>query len=618
MHFQLDLTERPQAIGRGVLGEPAPGTADGERLDSSEGRVVRQLVEALLFEQLVEFEVRPRSPAGETTERPASVYRSNVDFKVGGDQYRCAAAITAFGRVRVAEGSVRRVRGDRPVDVRSLVRSLALDAETAGCLESELLQTVELCRWNHQNLAHHLEPRRALGFQVLESALIEGHPYHPCFKTRTGFSLEDHRAFGPEAGRAFQLEWLAVLRSQVRLALPSDETSFWLNELGAQTLAELSRRLQGCGGDLKSHALLPIHPWQLRALRSKLEGAIARGQVMVLGECGDQYRATQSLRTLVNVTHPEKANVKLPLDVVCTSSRRNLQPHFACTAPMLSDWLEQLVTEDPYLQVGSRVILLKEYAGMMFEPGAGQASAGHGEPSVLLAGMVGAVYRESVLGKVPPGEEAVPFTALLAEEADGRPFIADWLERHGVEAWVRQLIEVVVIPMWHLLVHHGIAFESHAQNLVLLHQGGWPTRIAARDFHEETEFVPGFLGRPELEPSFERIDPYFASVPDDDGYRMASVEALRQLFVDTVFVFNLAELSFLLERSGAYEETRFWVDVREALARYEQSGVTDPKRIERIWITEPHIVVESLLKKKILGAGRLEFFEHQVENALAC
>ncbi len=41
---------------------------------------------------------------------------------------------------------------------------------------------------------------------------------------------------------------------------------------------------------------------------------------MVLGECGDQYRATQSLRTLVNATHPEKANDKLALDVVCTSS----------------------------------------------------------------------------------------------------------------------------------------------------------------------------------------------------------------------------------------------------------------------------------------------------------
>ncbi len=144
--------------------------------------MVRQLVEALLFEQLVEFEVRPLPRQARPRERPASVYRSNVDFKVGGDQVRGRSG----GHHRLRAGARRRgfgqagEGGDRPVDVRSLVRSLALDAETAGRLESELLQTVELCCWNHQNLAHHLDqgglefPKAecASGLEVVRQVLV--------------------------------------------------------------------------------------------------------------------------------------------------------------------------------------------------------------------------------------------------------------------------------------------------------------------------------------------------------------------------------------------------------------------------------------------------------------
>jgi len=617
MHFLVQEvpTEPVRPTG---LEAPERVLAPGEGCDPSEERVIRQLVEALLFERLVEFQLRPRTAWGDADDPRRSVYRFAVHFRLAGEDYSCVAALSAFGRLRLGEGSLRRTRGGSPqVDVPGLVRALGLDAASEARLEGELSQTVELCRWNRRHLQHHLAPRRALGFQDLESALVEGHPYHPCFKTRTGFSLEDHRAFGPEAGAEFQLEWLAISRSLTRVALPSEEGEFWQKELGDDRFADLMLRAKRCGAELQRYALFPIHPWQLRRLRPRLEAAIAAGEVIPLGACGDRYRATQSLRTLVNTTRPQKANVKLPLDVVCTSSRRNLQAHFACTAPLLSEWLDELVAADPYLKEGPRVVLLKEYAGMMFEPERAAPASAHGDPSVDLVGMVGAVYRESVLGKLAAGEAAVPFTALFAVEADGRPFIAAWLERHGTEVWVTRLIEVVLLPIWHLLVHHGVAFEAHAQNLVLLHQDGWPSRIVLRDFHEETEFVADFLARPELAPRFERVDPYFATIADDDGYRMASVESLRQLFMDTVYVFNFAELSFLLERYCGFEESRFWSRVRQHLLYYERSGLTDPKRIARIWVSDAQIAVESLLKKKLLGAGRLEFFEHQTENTVA-
>lgn len=613
MHYQTNGTKRTEPAELWGRELPSESRGLGEAPDPSTQRVIRQLVEALLFERLVDSRTETQ-PVGLATDSPESTYQA-VAFGVGNDDYRCFAAIKAFGRVRVADGSVQRISHGvgRAAGLREIVRSLPIEEVDKQRLLGELLQTVELCRWNRDCLQHHLQPRRALGFQELESALVEGHLYHPSFKARTGFSLDDHRTFGPEAGGEFQLEWLAIARPRLEQALPCGEATFWRHELGEREFLELSKRLSRRGGDLDEYSLVPIHPWQLRSLRSRLEPAVTTGEVVLLGSIGDHYRASQSLRTLVNTSHPERANVKLPLNVVCTSSHRNLEPHFVRTAPMLSDWLETLTASDPYLQDGPRLLLLKEYAGLSCEVLAEAEADGVWSE---LQGMVGAIYRESVLSKLEPGEAAVPFTAMMVVEVDGRPFIADWLDTYATEPWVDRLLEVVLLPLWHMLVHHGIAFEAHAQNLILVHRDGWPTKIVLRDFHEDTEFVPDFLARPELEPRFERLDPHFETIADDDGYRMASTEALRQLFMDTVYVFNLADLSFLLERYRNFTESRFWSLVRSHLRNYQLAGVTDRARIDRISTDAPEIIVESLLKKKLLGGGVLDYFEHQVPNTL--
>lgn len=583
-------------------------------LDEPERRVVRQLVEALLFEGLVSFRSAPRAPGSGF----AAIYDRDFAFRLGQVPVRCVGAVSSFGRIRVAEGSIEhRAHGVwREAPLRQLVESLDVDAEARQRLLTELTQTVALCRWNRAHLAHHLRPRRGLSFQELESALHEGHPYHPSFKARAGFSLEDHRDYGPEAATRFQLQWLAVDARRVRTALPEAPERFWARELGERVYAELTTRLTDQGASWDDRALLPVHPWQLRALDGPaLRQAFTERVLLPLGPAGDRYRASQSLRTLLNADRPEASHVKLPLATVCTSSPRHFRAHFVCTAPAVSEWLGAVVGEDPFLR--DRAVLLREYAAALFTPSprAQGAAAPHGAEA--LEGMLGVILRESVVTKLAPGEEAVPFNALTVVEADGRPFIAEWLDAHGVEAWVARLLEVMLLPLWHLLVHHGIAFEAHPQNLILLHRGGWPERLALRDFHDDTEYVADFLRRPELLPDLGRIDPYFDTVPDDDGYRMASTDDLRELFTDTAYVFNLADLSFLLERHAGFVEELFWERTRQALAAYGAAGMTEPERIARVACDAPELPAESLLEKKLRGGRLLDFFSHPVPNPLS-
>jgi siderophore synthetase component len=269
---------------------------------------------------------------------------------------------------------------------------------------------------------------------------------------------------------------------------------------------------------------------------------------------------------------------------------------------------------DAFLQESGHLLLLKEYAALLYEPRAEEGASNAAKHP--LEGKIGAIFRESVCHELDAALEAVPFTALMLVESDGRPFIADWLISHGTDRWVDRLLEVMLIPIWHMLVHCGVALEAHAQNLILVHKNGWPEQIILRDFHEATEFVSEYLAKPQLLPDFASLDPFFNGLEDDVGYRMASTEALRELVMDTLYVFNLSDLSFLLERFCDFKEQDFWTLVRARLLAYKLSGVTDPCRIERIGSSAAEMVVESLLTKKFRDGGELDYFEHTIKNTL--
>lgn len=591
-----------------------------ESSDKEEQRVVRQFVEALLYEEIVEFSSEDRINFSAEFNHFDGVFDNIYSFNMGGRAFRCLGARRIFERIRIADGSVQILEHDkeyrsdkeyRECRIEELICYLDTDSETKMRLLGELMQTIALCRWNTRYLEHHKKPRRELNFAQLESAITEGHLYHPSFKARTGFTLQDHIQYGPEAAGTIQFRWLAIQSQHVEYNYPSASIDFWTEELGEEQFTVLSKRLESLGKNWLSYALVPIHPWQVDAIQNRgLADAIDCGDIIELGEAGDFYQATQSLRTLVNVSHPEKANVKIPLNLVSTSSHRNLQDHFVCTAPAISTWLQEVVAKDEYLQREGKLLLLSEYAGLLYKP-EDETKAKE------MDGLIGAIFRESIVDKLQPGEEAIPFTALMLVESDNRPFIADWLDRYGVDAWVNRLLDVMLVPIWHMLVHNGIAFEAHCQNLILTHKDGWPHRIALRDFHEDMEYVEDYLKFPEHLPKLAETDSYFETIALDEGFSMSDIDELRELFMDTVYVLNLADLSFLLERYHDYSETQFWNRVRNHLNGYRQSGITRSARIDRIGAENPSIIVESLLKKKILNGGTLDYFEHTVSNPLA-
>lgn len=565
-------------------------------------RVIRQLVEAALFERVL----------------PYQYDGSWFTFRAGAQTYRARGKLSGFGRVRLAEEDIWQLNGglQHSVDLASLVQALPASAGVGERLLQELEQTIAFCRWDQENL-HPSDDRRGLSYIALESAIHEGHPYHPCFKSRTGFNFADHAQFGPEAGNPFQLCWLAVRRHYLAIYLDCpDEQQFWLRELGLATWQQLQDAMAAQDIGLTDYALLPIHPWQLKALQTTLQKAAAQKHLIPLGSAGDYYQASISLRTLLNVSHPDKANIKLPLNVVNSSSLRTIEPHSVGTAPVLSQWLQRLINQDPWFSQYTTLDIQHEYAGMVLKDHvAGEADTKAENDWLLqLAPSLSVIFRDNNAIHASPFT-ATPFVALSLREADGDAFIAPWLQHYGIQNWVSRLLEVVVLPVWHLLVRHGIALETHAQNMTLLHDNGWPQKLVLRDFHESLEFVSEFLADPERQPHFAALHPDYVRPAPDRYYWMSSVEALRELLVDTLFVYNLAELAYLLEQQFDYPESCFWLLLDEALSRYADTAKDWSGRLAQLDLYQEQIQTESLLRKKLSGHPNTEF-HHSIPNPL--
>lgn len=557
-------------------------------------RVLRQLVAALLYEGVLQPTI-----GGEGADRTFAWTSAGTDC-------RCRGSIGAFGRIRIAAGSIeaRGPGGWAGAALTTIVDALPTDALSAESLLAELEQTIAFCRRNAA-----LPPRgsrRDLGFSDLEGALDEGHPYHPSFKARTGFSPADHDAYGPEAGQSFQLVWIAVDRRRLHMALPVAEDAFWLSELGAPVFRDLQARRAAAVVNPAAFGLLPLHPWQWHRLKEgALAGWLADGTAHGLGPAGDRYRASQSVRTLMNVDDPERANIKLAMDMVNTSARRTIEPHSVCSAPAISRWLAGVVAGDLLFEERYPLAILPEYAGIV----ADRAGPLNGP----LAGQLAAIWRRSAESTLGAGDAAVPFNALMVVEADGRPFIDPWVRRFGLAAWLDRLVEVAVLPAWHLLVRHGIATEAHGQNMVLVHHDGWPARLVLRDFHDSVEFVHGFLADPARVPDFLAMDPAYGRAGPNAFYWMEAVKDLRDLMLDTIFVYNLTEVSRLLEVAYGLPEETFWQAIAARLARYAAEHRLEARQA-LLACTGPTFHTESLVTRKLRGSAIAH--AHAVPNPL--
>jgi 2-[(L-alanin-3-ylcarbamoyl)methyl]-3-(2-aminoethylcarbamoyl)-2-hydroxypropanoate synthase len=508
------------------------------------GRVVRQLVESLVYEGTLSSEI----VAGRWTVRRRF----------------------SFDRVRV----------DGPDGTQSprsvLDEVVAADPDRRSRFAEELERTAENDALVLRHWRRAARPAAGAGYDELESLVVDGHRYHPSYKSRLGFTADDNVAYGPEFSSRLRPVWVALHPEVAQCSA--------LDASGPETR--------------DGRVLLPVHPWQWRRHASTTWAPlVAEGALVPLGEGRDDYRAEQSIRTLANVSRPARPTLKLALSIVTTSTARTLAPHAVANAPLITGWLQRIAAGDPYLAAELRPVLLGERLGVAHSP------------------ELAAIWRDSLHPYLADGEQAAPFTALTHVDATGAPFIGGWVEEQGVEPWARRLLEVTIPPVLHFLVAHGIGLEAHAQNVILIHEAGRPRRLALRDFSDGIRFSVAGLADPAGRPPLRPTPPGHLAVNRNSYVEARTDDDVRDFMHDCLFFVNLAELAMFLEDRFELPEERFWSVARRVVDDHRRRFPDLAERAARFDVLAAEVSVEQLATRRLLPDTEVRL--HRVRNPLA-
>ncbi|GDY28841.1 IucA/IucC family protein [Gandjariella thermophila] len=488
-------------------------------------------------------------------------------LRLAGAAYTFTARRTAFGGWAVDPASVRRstagILGDdvtEPThDVQQFLadacRTLDLDPATMANMLAEATATLAA----DVIMAESARPVAALanlGHAELEGHLT-GHPWLVANKGRLGFSAADLAAYAPEARTPVRLPWLAVHRglAEFRGTPELSERVVVTHELDAPTVAGFAEALRERGHAPDAYVWLPVHPWQLdHVVRTLWAPELATGRIVELGEAPDRYLPTQAIRTMSNVDHPERYQVKLPLRILNTSVYRGIPPHCTLAAPMTTQWLRGIWSADKRLAEWGTELLGEVASVTVRHP---QLSRVDGVPYQWLE-TLGCIWREPL--SLGAGERAWALAAVLHVDRDGRPLVSEYIRRAGgdAEAWLAALLRVLLRPLVHVLYTYGITVNPHGENvLIVTGADGLPARAVVKDLVDDVNVS--------VEPVPERG-------PEPDSHDRVLPRkpwhVLRQYLVDALLVGVFRPLADLLAEHHGIDREAFWGRVRGEIEAY--------------------------------------------------
>lgn len=557
-------------------------------------RIMRQTLEALFYEEIMEYD-----------QEGNNWYFYGTGINGNNVNYSCKAAEKwSFSKPQIEKNSIQR-EGDSCTDIYLFLEEVIkynIKAPNTSQFTEELLATLEKDNQSKQYQVEEI-PEKDIHYEALESHMIDGHPYHPSYKSRIGFSMADNFAYGPEFNQDINVYWIAVAEQLVDINISKDYESAKIIEehMTKKDLDQFNHILKEKGCENKEYHFMPVHPWQLEnKIQSLFIEQIMNKDIVILGVLNDSYRAQQSIRSLSHRKNELACYIKFPLSIINTSTSRILAHHTTQNAPLISDWLYKILKNDATLGEG-KVQILREVMGLSFRYDDLQPVQ-YG----LAYGSLGVIFRENVSKYVSNEEEAWPLNAISHIQKNGTPFLQTAIDQYGMENWSHALLEVVIRPIIHLLYRHGIALESHAQNIILVVEDNFPKRIILKDLHDGVRYHSAQLLNPELKPKL---------YPEPESHRKfnrysfleaESAEEVRDYTYDAFFFICLSEICFTLESFGLKEQD-FWYQCVKIINQYQDENSEIKGRFSLFDLFSEDAFLEEMTKRRIFGDGQLYF-----------
>jgi len=511
-------------------------------------------------------------------------------FVVHGDdgtvEYRFTATLRALDTWQIDADSISRWRdgAELPVDAVELVldlrRTLGLRDEILPVYLEEITATLASGAYKLGRAPICARDLAGADFQTIEAGMTEGHPGFVANNGRIGFGIDDYHRYAPEVAAPVRLIWLAAHRDHATFTCSADTDyeSHLRAELGDETLAGFTSALADLGLDPGDYLFIPVHPWQWwNKLSVTFAGELATRRLVVLGRGPDEYLAQQSIRTFFNATHPHRHYVKTAISVLNMGFMRGLSAAYMEATPRINDWLADLIAGDETLKA-TGLSILRERAAIGYRHRQYEAATDRYSP---YRKMLAALWRESPVPGLAPGERLATMASLLHVDERGHSLAATLIERSGLApaGWLRRYLDAYLTPLLHCFYAYDLAFMPHGENVILVLDGDVVTRVLFKDIAEEIVVMgPDAV----LPPAVERV-------------RAAVPEQLRLLSIFTdVFDGFLRYLAAILADRDVLSEAEFWGTVAACVADYQSDVPQLAERFERYDLFAPEFALSCL------------------------
>ena len=525
-------------------------------------RLIEMAIAEFLYEEIIQV-----------TDLKDNRYQLMLDDQT----YTFKAQNYLLGHWQIEEGSVRElsVAEDLPAwNLHTFIRAFSNQTEVKPFTKAYLIKEM-----NNTWLAEaHLFDESRLSSEAALTAshheiegMLRGHPWLIMSKGRMGFGYDDYLSAAPELSPTVKVLWLAVHRdlAEFRSTKEWQAGRLYQHELSAEELANFEQKLHERGCSCRDYFLIPVHAWQWHQwLVPTYANEIVDQRIIELGVGQDDYVPMQSIRTLCNISQPERHYVKLPVSIFNTAVYRGLPSKRNLAAPAVTAWLKQIQSQDPDLKQ-SGVAFLGEVATLtIHQPCFDQIE---GAPYQFKE-LFGCLWRESVDPVIGTGEQALSQAALLHRDINGQSILAVLIQASGLSPlqWLKRFAEVSVTPLLICLYKYGLAFSPHGENTMLIHANGVPQKMVLKDFIDDVNLV-------------DEDFPELASLPIEGQIllRHPAYELSHFIFTGLFMVHYRYICNVFLQDYPEHSEVEFWQTISLVIDAFHQAHPELAERIEK-------------------------------------
>ncbi|CEK11997.1 IucA/IucC family protein [Legionella hackeliae] len=329
--------------------------------------------------------------------------------------------------------------------------------------------------------------------QFLEQWGCLGHPYHPNFRAKIGFSRREILQYSPEFNAQLSLHWCAL--HQQHTYLPEHSKNY--KALIAQQLPReyqlWQSQLTFKHYDPDCYLPLPLHPWQWRNQIQHQFSQLIDNKELILLPHHQLVKPSMSFRTMMPLN--AGCHLKLAAAVHTTSALRTVSPASIENGPLLSSWIHGLLEKHHHYQ--HTLFIAADLAGMRVS---GNTIPEHQHKQLAV------IVRENPISQLKEEQILVPVGALFAQTPlSDNSLLIDIINASGLEPldYLKQYCQCLLSGQLHLLLRYGIALEAHQQNTLIAFTNHRPTAVVIRDLGNITICLHRFyesISKPTLHP----------------------------------------------------------------------------------------------------------------------